>query len=316
MTVGAVGVVLIALLLLAVTNWQRLPIVGNAIGYTADFAEAGGLAAGDRVTVAGVRVGQVTAVRLAGPAVAVDFTVLDTWLGDRTTASVRISTVLGGKYLALAPAGDAPLDPGRPIPIGRTTSVYDVMRAFGTLSDTIGRLDTARLGASFAVLAQDFANTPASFRAALRGLSDVAALIARRDARLTELLGDTRQLSGTLAARDDQLRALLTDGDVLLGMVRQREQAIAALLTGTEALAGQLTGLVGDDGATLRPALAQLAGFDGMLRAHQDSLARSVALLAPFVRELTNVVGTGRWADGYLCGLLPPAIGPVNPGGC
>lgn len=316
MTVGAVGLVLIALLLLAVPNWQRLPIIGGAIGYTADFAEAGGLVPGDHVTVAGVRVGQVTAVRLAGPAVAVDFTVLDTWLGDQTTASVRISTVLGGKYLALDPVGDAPLDPRRPIPVDRTTSAYDVMQAFSTLSDTIGRLDTARLSTSFAVLAQDFANTPASFRAALRGLSAVAATIAQRDVRLGALLGNTRALSGTLAARDDQLRALLADGNVLLGMVRQREQAITVLLTGTEALAGQLTGLVRDDQATLRPALDQLAGFDGMLRANQDSLARSVALLAPFVRLLTNVVGTGRWADGYLCGLLPPAVGPVNPGGC
>ena len=29
-----------------------------------------------------------------------------------------------------------------------------------------------------------------------------------------------------------------------------------------------------------------------------------------------NVIGNGRWFDSYLCGLVPPTIGPINPEGC
>ena len=46
------------------------------------------------------------------------------------------------------------------------------------------------------------------------------------------------------------------------------------------------------------------------------TLLVAIEKLAPFVRQFTNTLGNGRWFDNYICGLLPPSVGPVNPQGC
>ena len=311
--VGFVGLVLLGLLTLIIVEHDRLPIIGTSVSYSANVPEAAGLRLGDDVSVAGVAVGRVTGIELTGTHVTVTFAVRNAWLGDRTTAAIRISTIMGAKYLALIPAGDRPLDPDHAIP---GMSPYDVTAALGDLSRTLGRVDTAQLGRSFAVLAQDFADTPPSVHNVLNGLVALSDTISGRDRQLSELLGNTKALSATLESRDDQITALVTDGSTLLSMVAAREQAISALLTGTQALSAQLSGLVDDDTARLRPVLTELDTFTTMLAAHQTDLANSIQSLAPFSRLGANVLGNGRWVDGYVCGLLPLSAGPVNPGGC
>jgi phospholipid/cholesterol/gamma-HCH transport system substrate-binding protein len=133
---------------------------------------------------------------------------------------------------------------------------------------------------------------------------------------LAQLLSNTGQISQTLASRDAQVQKLLTDGTLLLGMLQQREQAIATLLSGTRSLSQQLAGLVNDNTKQLNPVLTQLNQFTGLLQANQASLANGIQLLAPFARLFANTVGNGRWFDNYICGLIPPSIGPINQVGC
>jgi phospholipid/cholesterol/gamma-HCH transport system substrate-binding protein len=224
--------------------------------------------------------------------------------------------LLGAKYLAVDPQGSAALNPNTAIPTSRTTSPYDVLDAFNGLSRTVGQLNTDQLSQSFEVLSETFANTPADVRSALNGLSALSNTISSRDAQLAHLLSNTGQISQTLAGRDAQVQKLLSDGTLLLGMLQQREQAIATLLSGTKSLSTQLSGLVNDNTKQLNPVLTQLNQFTSLLQANQASLANGIEMLAPFARLFANTVGNGRWFDNYICGLLPPSIGPINQMGC
>jgi phospholipid/cholesterol/gamma-HCH transport system substrate-binding protein len=112
------------------------------------------------------------------------------------------------------------------------------------------------------------------------------------------------------------VQQLLSDGNLLLTMLDQRESAISTLLSGTQDLSAQLSGLVRDNQQQLNPVLTQLDQFTAMLRQNQTSLANGIALMAPFARLFANTVGNGRWFDNYICGLLPPSIGPLNQQGC
>jgi phospholipid/cholesterol/gamma-HCH transport system substrate-binding protein len=66
----------------------------------------------------------------------------------------------------------------------------------------------------------------------------------------------------------------------------------------------------------LGPVLQSLDQLTGMLQRNQDALGRGIKNLGPFVRLFNNAVGNGRWFDNYICGLLPPPLGPVNQEGC
>ena len=97
----------------------------------------------------------------------VSFKVSDAWIGDETTAAIKIKTLLGRKYLALDPSGDEPLDPNTTIPLERTTAPYDVLEAFRGLSRTVDDIDVNQLARSFDVLSRTFANTPEDVRGLL-----------------------------------------------------------------------------------------------------------------------------------------------------
>jgi phospholipid/cholesterol/gamma-HCH transport system substrate-binding protein len=313
LAVGGLAVLVVVVLL----AFNAPALLSTATTFRADFTEAAGLQAGDLVTIAGVEAGRVGAVRLDGDHVRVTFAVEDAWVGDQTSASIQIRTLLGAKYLALDPQGSGPLDPATPIPLARTASPLDVVAAFDSLSGTIDRLDTKQLATSLETLAATFRDTPGEVRGALDGLSRLSTTVAGRDDEIRELLAGTHRLSGVLAARTDDVTALLADGNRLLAELQRRQDAIARLLTGTRRLAQQLTGLVADNQAQLRPTLETLGRVVDVLQRNQDDLAATIKNEAVFIRLFTNAVGSGRWFDSYICGLLPtPTIGPLNPGGC
>jgi phospholipid/cholesterol/gamma-HCH transport system substrate-binding protein len=315
-TIGITGLVVIALVLLAAIYSDDLPIIGGGTTYKAEFSEAAGIKPGDETRIAGVKVGKVTDVALAGNAVVVSFKVKEAWVGDRTRAAIKIKTLLGQKFLSLEPDGAGVLDPSQTIPRNRTMAPYDVLEAFRGLADTVNEVDTPQLAKSFEVLSQTFADTPDNVKGALDGLSALSKTISSRDDQLAKLLDNTQQITQTLADRDAEVQKLLQDGNLLLDEIRKRKQAIDSLLTGTQRLATELKGLVDDNNKQLDPVLTQLDQFTAMLQRNQDDLGKGIEKLAPFVREFTNTLGNGRWFDNYICGLLPPSVGPINPQGC
>jgi phospholipid/cholesterol/gamma-HCH transport system substrate-binding protein len=309
-TVGAIGVIVLVIIGLFAYFYDDLPVIGGGTTYTADFTESAGLVAGNEVRVAGVKVGKVTGVSLDGDRVAVRFKVKDTWVGDRSTAAIKIKTLLGAKYLAVDPLGPASQDPAQPIPTSRTVSPYDVTQALSGLADTVGRINTTQLAAGFEAISQTFGATAPDVHQALTGLARLSTTIASRDNQLADLLANTKKLTGVLAQDDAQFAALLRDGNQLLGELQARRTAIAGLLTGTEQLATQLSGLVTDNSAQLAPTLRELGQVTDVLQRNQGNLNQALALAGPYYRLVGNSLGSGQWMDTYLCGLVPPADVP------
>nr|MDQ3612335.1 MCE family protein [Actinomycetota bacterium] len=295
--IGAIGIAAILTVLAASFNIDR--IIGGQ-EYKAEFSEAAGLAPNDEVRIAGVKVGKVLAVDLAGDRVQVQFRVNDAEMGNRTRADIRIKTVLGRKFLSLSPDGDGTLEEGSVIPLGRTSSPYDITEAFGDLSTTVQEIDDEQLAESFRVLADTFRDTPEEVRASLVGLSRLSRAIAARDEQLGALLERTRGVSQVLAERDQDLTAFLADSSLVLQEVQRRREAISRLLETTTQLSEQLIALVRENRAELAPALERLRGVVEVLRKNQDNLDRSIERLAPFVRIFSDNLGNGRWFDTFV----------------
>jgi phospholipid/cholesterol/gamma-HCH transport system substrate-binding protein len=310
-----VGAVSLAVLVALVAGAFQLDSVAGLFAqgsYRAAFHDASGLAPGNEVRVAGVRVGKVTGIALArgaaGPYVRVSFRLddHDVRLGTTTAATIRIKTVLGQKYLALAPAGPGRLAGGAEIPLSRTAGPFDVIQAVTGLADTLDAIDSTQLANAFTTLAQTFADTPASVRVSLDGLSRLSKTVSDRDAALRQLLARAHSVTGVLASRDDEFRKLVADGSALLAEVSRRKDAIHDLLVGTNALATQLSGLIADNRGKLEPTLRQLRGVVATLQRNRDNLEQTIQKMGPFVDAFANVVGNGRWFDSYVAGLLQP----------
>jgi phospholipid/cholesterol/gamma-HCH transport system substrate-binding protein len=305
--VGAVSLAVIVAFILAAFKAEDLPLIGGGDTYYAAFSEAGGLKANDEVRVAGVRVGKVQQVDLAGDHVKVTFKVqkgVD--FGQDTGAAIKVKTLLGAMYLGLEPAGRGQLPSGSVIPRQRTTSPYDVVDAFSGLAERSESIDTARLSQSLNTLGALTKDTPEEFRSALGGLSDLSRNIAARDDQLNTLLKNTKKVSTVLGDRSGDIVVLMREGDKLFRALAARRESVHNLLVATSQLSIQLTGLVRDTRADLKPALDHLGNVVDVLNKNQQNLDNSLRLMAPFYRVFANTLGNGPWFDTYIQN-LPPA---------
>lgn len=303
--IGVIGLAVLALLVLLAFNANQLPFIGGGPTYHADFADAANLTTASEIRIAGIRVGQVTGIHLAGAKVRIDFQVAPgTQLGPLTDASIQIKTLMGAEYIALTPRGRGQLPAGATIPLSRTTSPFEIYNAFGGLAQRIQAINTGQLAQALNTIAADFQGAPPSVKSALTGLSRLSQTISSRDQAIQQLLRNTATVTGVLAARNQQINTLIRDGDLVLRMVEQRRQVINDLLINTSNLATQLTGLVQDNQAQLAPALANLRNVVAVLQQNNANLTQSVRLLGPFVRDFSNVLGNGRWFDTWVANLV------------
>jgi phospholipid/cholesterol/gamma-HCH transport system substrate-binding protein len=314
-TIGAASIAVIVLLVLAAFRAQDLPLIGGGDTYYASFSEAGGLKVNDEVRIAGVRVGKVNSVELDDGEVKVGFKVkTDSTFGKETGAAIKVKTLLGAMYLSLEPAGSGQLEEGDTIPVERTSSPFDVVDAFSGLAETSADIDTDQLAASLTTLADLTRNTPEEFRSALTGVSALSQTIASRDEQINSLLQNLDRVSTVLNARDDDIVSLMRDSDVLFRALVARREAVHNLLVSTSDLSSELTKLVTQSRADLKPALGHLENVLAVLNKNQDNLDNSLRLMAPFYRVFANTLGTGPWFDTYIEN-LPPIPNPANGGG-
>ncbi|MCD4533583.1 MCE family protein [Nocardioides sp. cx-169] len=304
--IGAVSITVLVLMLVAAFRAQDLPLIGGGDTYYASFAEAGGLKANDEVRIAGVRVGKVEAVELAGDHVRVTFRVkTDSHFGNQTGAAIKVKTLLGAMFLALEPAGKGQLDDGSEIPVERTSSPYDVVEAFSGLAETSSDIDTDQLAASLSTLADLTRNTPEEFRTALDGVSALSRTVASRDAQINTLLQNLDRVSTVLDERDQDIVGLMRDSDVLFRALVARREAVHDLLVSTSTLSKELTLLVQQTRQDLKPALQKLEEVVDVLNKNEDNLDNSLRLMAPFYRVFANTLGSGPWFDTYIQNLPP-----------
>lgn len=302
--VGAVGILLLVALVMAVFSYDRLPFVKGTSDYAAYFTEAGGIKAHSDVRVSGLDVGRVVGVGLEGNRVRVRFTVRKgVVLGDRTEAAIKTETVLGNKYLELTPRGDGRLT--GPIPVERTTSPYDLPDALGDLTAVISGLDTTQLSSALTTLAETFKDTPPDLKMALQGVARFSDTLDKRDATLRQLLADANKVTGVLAQRSEQIAGLVVNSNALLSELLSQRNSVDALMTNLTAVSRQVSAVVDDNRQQLKPAVDKLNGVLEILDNRRADLQRTLYLFRRYAMSFGEVLGSGPFFKASVVNLIP-----------
>lgn len=299
--IGIIGVAVSACLVLAGLQYDRLPFLFGNVRYAALFEDAGGLMPGDYVTLAGVNVGKVDDIALDGTDVRVTFSINESIrLGDSSGADIKTNTILGRKSLQVTTEGADVLRVGSTIPLERTNSPYSLNDALGDLTSTVADLDTNQLNDSLNAVSETLSDTPPELRTALDGITRLSQSINSRDESLKDLLGRAEDVTKILADRSDQINALILDGNQLLGELDRRRNAISELITNVSTVSQQLTGLVQDNEAQMKPTLDKLNSVVANLQKNKDNIGQALDGLAPFSRSLGEAVGSGPFFMAYV----------------
>ena len=102
----------------------------------------------------------------------------------------------------------------------------------------------------------------------------------------------------------------MSDSDVLFQALVKRRDSVHNLLVSTSELSTELTALVRQSKADLKPALTQLDDVVGILNKNEQNIDNSLRLMAPFYRVFANTLGNGPWFDTYIQNMPPvPQVG-------
>ncbi|WP_156297733.1 virulence factor Mce family protein [Mycobacterium paragordonae] len=304
LVIGTTGIALVTAAVVGALQYQQLPFFDHGKTVSAYFADAGGLRTDNTVEVSGYPVGKVSSIELDGPGVLVTFNIdTDVRLGDRTEAAIKTKGLLGSKFLDVLPRGDGRLS--GPIPIERTMSPYQLPDALGDLATTISGLNTSQLSASLDMLSQTFADTPADFRNAVKGVARLAQTLDERDAQLRSLLGNAAKATGVLARRTDQIVDLVRDTNAVLAQLQTQSAALDQIWGNISAVSKQLQGFIAENRQQLRPALDKLNGVLAIVENRKERLQQALPLLNSYVMSLGESLSSGPFFKAYVVNLLP-----------
>lgn len=283
--------------------------VGSGAGtrtYQALFTDVTGLVEGDGVRISGVKVGEVTDVRVVERRTArVTFTVRDDRRLPRSaTAAVKYLNMVGQRYVALdRGSGDlgGTLAAGATIPLSRTTPALDLtllFNGFKPLFEGLSPKDVNDLAGSIVQVLQGEGATVDSLLEHVGSLSET---VAAKDEVIGQVVDNLTTVLDTLNDREDHFDDLVvTLRDLVTGFNDDREplgEAVEAMGDLTTATAG----LLEDGRAPLKEDIRELGRLSDGLGEHtpqiQDFLDRTPAKMT----ALARLSSYGSWFNLYLC---------------
>jgi phospholipid/cholesterol/gamma-HCH transport system substrate-binding protein len=266
--------------------------------YEAEFVQAASLRSGDAVTVAGIQVGTVKGLRLAGDRVVVTFKVQNAvHLGATTRAAIKLTTLLGSRYLELSPASGGEL-PGRTIPLANTSVPYDLQRTLADATTTLEQIDSDRIAESVSTLAASLQGVPDALPHALDNLRTLSGILTDRREQLTSLLSSTDTLTTVIRNQRAALGSLVLQGRDLLGELAARQAALKRLFASITTLVDRASAVLHnqeDLNEMIRVANELLEKLH-----NNDALIRNTMQIMPVtLRNMANATGTGMQTDGF-----------------
>jgi phospholipid/cholesterol/gamma-HCH transport system substrate-binding protein len=269
------------------------------------FTDSGQLNKGDKVRIAGVDVGDVEAIKIDGDHVVMKFSTGGSTIGTESRLAIKTDTILGKKVLEIEPRGNQMLRPNGTLPLGQSTTPYQIYDAFFDVTKAAAGWNIDTVKQSLNVLSQTIDQTYPHISAALDGVAKFSDTIGKRDEQITHLLAQANQVASVLGDRSEQIDRLFVNGNTLLAALNQRSRAISALLGNVARFSAQVQNLVNDNTPTLNQVLEQLRIVSDLLAARKDDLAKTLVAAGKNLTALNEAVASGPYFKVSLANLLP-----------
>lgn len=308
---GVIAVTAIIVVVAATVAVNSLQL--GTVTYRADFAQAAGIEAGDSVTYAGVPIGSVSAIELAGDHVVVTMKLeRDIRLGDDTRAAIKLTTMLGSRYIELRSNGVGEV-PDKAIPISHTEVPYDLETVLQDATQTFGQVDADQIAQSMTTLSEQLDGLPPLVPEAVQNVHSLSAVIAQRREQIASLLTSTGDVTTAIREQQDDLAGLVGQGRTVLQEIMSRQDALRRMLDATTSLVHTLEPIAVGDREQLQTLLTDLHAMTGMI-ADNDALLRNILQILPVPwRLFANATGTGMelsanapdgmFVDSFMCAL-------------
>jgi phospholipid/cholesterol/gamma-HCH transport system substrate-binding protein len=227
-------------------------------------------------------------------------------------------TIVGGYYVAAAPAGTRPLG-SAVIPEQRVRLPYNLTQVFQDAVRPVRDIDGNLFRQNLAALAASMGRNPDALHAVVGAANDLVAIMNKQNADISHTLSIADEYLTALNANSGVLRQLVTTLQGLENIIQNNKTQVRQALDDLATVLGDLTplGRVWDEtlkqrAAPLAAAIPQLQQLSGSLGRLLDSLQTLEQRLQPYLPT-----GGGVSVDQSAATIPPPGVCvPVPGGGC
>ncbi|UOG23234.1 MCE family protein [Gordonia amicalis] len=263
----------------------------------AEFAQAGEIRNGDQVTLAGVPVGEVKGSRLDGNRVIISMNIdRGIRLGNETKAEIKLTTILGSRYIVITPAGSGSLEDDR-VPLRNTRVPYDLQETIEDATTNFEQVDAGGLADAMTTLSTQLEGAPEVVPEAISTAHTLSEIIATRRTQLGELITGAERVTTVIRNQESNIGSLMVQGRNLMVELTRRRDAVHGMFNATTALVAQLHRITVVNRPALDALIEDLNGMLGALARHDDLLRNTLQALPLPVRNFTNATGAGNYID-------------------
>jgi phospholipid/cholesterol/gamma-HCH transport system substrate-binding protein len=281
---------------------------GGTKTYNALFTDATGLLKGDDVRIAGVRVGEVDGVEVAGgerrALARVTFTVdSDRTIAQSTQALIRYRNLVGQRYVALSEgAGTSrPLTEDGTIPVRQTTPALDLTVLFNGFKPLFAALNPEDVNAFAMEIIETLQGEAGNINSLLSHTASLTTTLADRDQVIGRTIDNLNAVLETVDERDRQLSTLLVELQRFVSGLAEDREAIGASLTNIAGLAESTAGLVKDARPAIREDVRELGEVTKNLDDNKEVVEGVLRRLPDKLNTITRTATYGSWFNFYLC---------------
>lgn len=301
---GAMSIILVALSLGVGQSFTSVPMLFASPSYYGWFFDTGGIRQGDKVRILGTDVGEVENIAIEGNHIVMKFSLGAHTIGTQSRLAVKTETILGKRILEIQPAGSTVLQPNGILPLGQSSTPYQISDAFDDVTKATAGWDTDTVKQSLNVLSQTITQTHPHLSAALDGVAKFSDTFGKRDEEIKHLLAQAKQVAVVVGDRSQQINTLLVNAKMLLVAFNQQGRSIEALLRNISHVSRQLRGFI-NDSPNLHRVLEQLQTVTDMLAKHKDDLAKVLDQVRQYSLALNEATSSGPFFKVLIANLLP-----------
>src|SRR5271155_2256558 len=290
--IGLMAVAVALLVILVGQSFTSVPVLFAQPSYYAQFTDTGGLNKNNTVRIAGMDVGNIQGITIDGDHIKIKFTTGRNPIGTETRLAIRTDTILGKKVLEVEPRGTQTLRPGATLPLGQSTTPYQIYDSFFDVTKAAAGWNIDTVKESLNVLSETIDKTAPHLSAALDGVAKFSDTIGKRDEQITHLLEQANKIASILGDRSQQIDRLFVNSNNLLAAFNERSRAISALLNNVSTFSAQVENLINDN-PNLNHVLEQLRTVSDLLVARKDDLASAVTMISKSLPAFNETVASG-----------------------
>ena len=189
------------------------PVAGETTSYTARFTDANGLKTGDDVRMFGVQVGKVEWIELDNSIAEIGFTLQrDRVLYLDTRLAIRYQSLTGQRYVDVQQPDSAadPLPAEASIGTDKTIPSFDITTLFNGLQPVLAEFSPSALNQFAENMLAVIEGNDAGLGPALDSIETLSSYVSDRQAVLSALVSNLRQISDQIGSRSTQLITLIS----------------------------------------------------------------------------------------------------------